>query len=314
MWGEVGVGNRGGTDRNGWFTFPWSGHGRQAGFSYRGAVDGRRDTTSFLWEYNTENQAIPFTQMFIRPRLTTASLPLDPRRGPSGADRSGDARRSGGGDRRWCERSAQGRRLRAATRQSRPRDHHARRPRVRGRQVLRRPRHSERLAGSPVVPRGLRSGYRCVDQHVPSTARRHRLGPGRGRRSPDRRRTVHQRRRCIEHVGAGCARSGDRRCGSDVARVAGRVGYDVASAGPDPRRGRRLDLRRGQLHAGGRAVTNGAASADWPVWRSATATRTHGCDRMSPACRTTSMRRTASCRSRARSRGSTGHLASVSAR
>ncbi len=55
-----------------WFTFPWSGHARQAGFSYRGAVDGQRNATSYLWENNTENQALPFTQLFIRPRALSA--------------------------------------------------------------------------------------------------------------------------------------------------------------------------------------------------------------------------------------------------
>ncbi len=77
MWGEVGAGNRSGNNLNGWFTFPWSGHGRQAGFSYRGSVNGQRNDTSNLWEYNTENAALPFTQLFLRPRLTTsASVPI----------------------------------------------------------------------------------------------------------------------------------------------------------------------------------------------------------------------------------------------
>ncbi|HUS42092.1 MAG TPA: fibrinogen-like YCDxxxxGGGW domain-containing protein, partial [Ilumatobacteraceae bacterium] len=70
-WGEVGTGHRNATDFEGWFTFPWSGHGRQAGFSYRGSVDGQRNDTSYLWEYNTENSALPFTQLFLRPLLTT---------------------------------------------------------------------------------------------------------------------------------------------------------------------------------------------------------------------------------------------------
>jgi hypothetical protein len=71
MWGEVGDGNRGGNDLGGWYTFPWSGHGRQAGFSYRGLVDGDANDTSHLWENNNERQAIPFTQLFIRPTVTT---------------------------------------------------------------------------------------------------------------------------------------------------------------------------------------------------------------------------------------------------
>ena len=72
-WGEVGAGNRAGTNFDGWFTFAWSGHGRQAGFSYRGSIDGKRDDTSYLWEFNTENQALAFTQLFVRPTLTTTA-------------------------------------------------------------------------------------------------------------------------------------------------------------------------------------------------------------------------------------------------
>jgi hypothetical protein len=78
MSGEIGAGNRSATNYNGWFTFPWSGHGRQAGFSYRGSIDGQRNNSSYLWEFNTENSAIPFTQLFIRPRLTTPPLPAIP--------------------------------------------------------------------------------------------------------------------------------------------------------------------------------------------------------------------------------------------
>jgi hypothetical protein len=73
MAGEVGAGNRSATNFNGWFTFAWSGHGRQAGFSYRGSVDGQRNDTSYLWEFNNENSALPFTQLFVRPTLTTAA-------------------------------------------------------------------------------------------------------------------------------------------------------------------------------------------------------------------------------------------------
>ena len=77
MWGETGSGNRSATDLNGWYTIPWSGHGRQAGFSYRGSVDGDRNDTSYLWEYNNEKQALPFTQLFIRPQVTSpVSAPI----------------------------------------------------------------------------------------------------------------------------------------------------------------------------------------------------------------------------------------------
>ena len=71
MWGEVGTGNRAATNHDGWFTYPWSGHGRQAGFSYRGSIDGERNDTSYLWEYDRENSALPFTQLYLRPMLTT---------------------------------------------------------------------------------------------------------------------------------------------------------------------------------------------------------------------------------------------------
>jgi trimeric autotransporter adhesin len=73
MPGEVGAGNRGATNHDGWFTFPWSGHGRQAGFSYRGSISGQRNNTSYLWEFNTERSALPFTQLFLRPTLTSAT-------------------------------------------------------------------------------------------------------------------------------------------------------------------------------------------------------------------------------------------------
>ena len=81
MWGEVGIGQPERTNFNGWFTFPWSGHGRQAGFSYRGSVDGERNDTSYLWEFNTENAALPFTQLFVRPTLTHRRDRADRRRG-----------------------------------------------------------------------------------------------------------------------------------------------------------------------------------------------------------------------------------------
>ncbi len=76
MSGEVGTGNRSAKNERIWYTYPWSGHNRQAGFSYGGSVSGSNNSTSFLWEYATENNAIPFTQVFIRPRVATA--PLDP--------------------------------------------------------------------------------------------------------------------------------------------------------------------------------------------------------------------------------------------
>jgi trimeric autotransporter adhesin len=77
MWGEIAGGNRAGANLDGWYTFPWSGHGRQAGFSYRGTVEGDNSATSYLWQYASEKQAVPFTQLWLRPRLTTvAAAPI----------------------------------------------------------------------------------------------------------------------------------------------------------------------------------------------------------------------------------------------
>ena len=74
MSGEVGVGNRSAKNERIWYTYPWSGHNRQAGFSYGGSISGSNNSTSYLWEYASENNAIPFSQVFIRPRVTTAAL------------------------------------------------------------------------------------------------------------------------------------------------------------------------------------------------------------------------------------------------
>ncbi len=72
--GEPGAGNRNGRDRLVWYTYPWSGHGYSAGFSFGGSVDGENNSTSYLWERQTENNAIPFTQVYLRPRNTTPAL------------------------------------------------------------------------------------------------------------------------------------------------------------------------------------------------------------------------------------------------
>ncbi|BAN02524.1 fibrinogen-like YCDxxxxGGGW domain-containing protein [Ilumatobacter coccineus] len=76
--GETGNGNRGENGDERWFTYPWSGHGGLAGFSYGGNIGGQNNATSYLWEYNNENHAIAFTQVYIRPQLTTPVLPSIP--------------------------------------------------------------------------------------------------------------------------------------------------------------------------------------------------------------------------------------------
>src|SRR5262249_42097573 len=47
----------------------------EAGWSFGSGVStGTNDATNYLWEYNNENSAIPFTQMFIRPKLLESDI------------------------------------------------------------------------------------------------------------------------------------------------------------------------------------------------------------------------------------------------
>lgn len=71
---EPGAGNRASGGLDAWFTYPWSGHGGLAGFSYSDETDGDNNSTSYLWERATENHAIPFTQVWLRPQLSTPVL------------------------------------------------------------------------------------------------------------------------------------------------------------------------------------------------------------------------------------------------
>src|SRR3546814_18807545 len=51
-----------------------SNHGWQGGFAYGSTVsNGSSSSTSYLWEYSNENNALPFPQVFIRPKLTNLS-------------------------------------------------------------------------------------------------------------------------------------------------------------------------------------------------------------------------------------------------
>ncbi|MFM7061411.1 MAG: fibrinogen-like YCDxxxxGGGW domain-containing protein [Actinomycetes bacterium] len=57
------------------WTYPAAIHGWRAGFSFGGAgVTGLNNATSFLWQSASEGNAIPFTQVFIRPKLLVADL------------------------------------------------------------------------------------------------------------------------------------------------------------------------------------------------------------------------------------------------
>ena len=60
------------------FTFGWQRHGWQAGFAYGGTVSGANNTTSYLWQLTDERHAIPFAQVWIRPRVTEADVAYAP--------------------------------------------------------------------------------------------------------------------------------------------------------------------------------------------------------------------------------------------
>jgi hypothetical protein len=56
-------------------------HNKRGGFSYGSSVGGENNSTSYLWEYGSENRAIAFTQVFIRPRITSVVWPEVPAEG-----------------------------------------------------------------------------------------------------------------------------------------------------------------------------------------------------------------------------------------
>ena len=57
------------------FTYPSSSHNYEAGFSFGNAVNnGSNNSTSYLWEYSFENNAIPFAQVYLRPQISEADL------------------------------------------------------------------------------------------------------------------------------------------------------------------------------------------------------------------------------------------------
>jgi hypothetical protein len=50
-------------------------HHYRQGFSFGSQIFGANDATSYLWDYASEKQALPFSQVFLRPRVTSASYP-----------------------------------------------------------------------------------------------------------------------------------------------------------------------------------------------------------------------------------------------
>ena len=57
------------------------GDGTASGKTNNSSIAGQNNATSYLWQYASENGALPFTQVFLRPKLTTASYPAIPAEG-----------------------------------------------------------------------------------------------------------------------------------------------------------------------------------------------------------------------------------------
>lgn len=63
-------------------------HNWQMGFAYGWTVAGVNNPTSYLWQYSTEGGALPFTQVWLRPKLANLSYPALPMAGaPAQAQR-----------------------------------------------------------------------------------------------------------------------------------------------------------------------------------------------------------------------------------
>ncbi|MFL6164068.1 MAG: fibrinogen-like YCDxxxxGGGW domain-containing protein [Jatrophihabitantaceae bacterium] len=56
-------------------------HNYKMGFAYGNTIAGQNNSTSYLWTYTTEKSALAFSQVYLRPKLTTASYPAIPAAG-----------------------------------------------------------------------------------------------------------------------------------------------------------------------------------------------------------------------------------------
>jgi chitodextrinase len=56
-------------------------HNYKMGFAYGNQIAGQNNSTSYLWTYTTEKSALAFSQVFIRPKLTSTSYPAIPAAG-----------------------------------------------------------------------------------------------------------------------------------------------------------------------------------------------------------------------------------------
>ncbi len=49
------------------FTWSWTGHGSQRGFSFGSSINfGNNSLTSFLYEFGNENHALPYSEVYVR--------------------------------------------------------------------------------------------------------------------------------------------------------------------------------------------------------------------------------------------------------
>ena len=179
---------------------------RPASRSAAAASPGQNNATSYLWQYASEGNAIPFTQVFIRPQITEADIvaagvtfaPDSGTAGVDGAARCSTARQTtpAVGRHRHQPRhlGAEHVLLREDVRPDR--QHH-----LRGRQVPPGAARPRRPDVHPVVPRRVRQEHRRVDPDVQPGDRRAGVeGQGVARRHQAvRRRRVHQRQRRGQH-------------------------------------------------------------------------------------------------------------------
>ena len=63
------------TDSTRIFTFSWPGHNQERGFAYGWNVtEGTNDPNNFLWEYTSEGHSIPYTEVYIRSKVSSKSI------------------------------------------------------------------------------------------------------------------------------------------------------------------------------------------------------------------------------------------------
>ncbi len=59
-------------------TYQLQSHAYKAGFSYGQTITGANNSTSYLWQNASEGYAVPFAQVYVRPKITSVSYPAIP--------------------------------------------------------------------------------------------------------------------------------------------------------------------------------------------------------------------------------------------